>query len=607
MAWIGIEPHGNIILCESKQTSTWSFITKQPEQATKEAKQMTTEQSVGAASHALDWHQIPWEKVHRNVRRLQARIVKAQQEGRKGKVKALQRLLTHSLSGKALAVRRVTENQGKRTPGVDGETWNTPTEKAAAIRGLRQRGYNPRPLRRTYIPKANGKKRPLGIPTMKDRAMQALYLLAVEPVAEVTADHRSYGFRPERCPADALGYLHRALAHSGRVPEWVLEGDIKSCFDTISHAWLLDHVPMDKAVLQKWLKAGFMEKNAYYRTEEGVPQGGIISPVLANLALDGLEARLEACFPSQRGDKNQLVHYVRYADDFVITGSTKELLEHEVKPLVEQFLKERGLELSQEKTVTTPVKEGFVFLGQEVRRYPNGKVLTKPSKKNTHAFLEKVRGIIETHKTVKAVTLVDILNPVIDGWARYHAFGASKKVFSSVDNAIYEKLWWWGQRRHPQKSAAWQKKKYFSTLHGDNWQFYGEREGRDGKPQKVFLHKASDMPVKRHTLIRKGANPFDPVWEPYFEARLGVKMERHLTGKRQLLTLWKEQDGCCAHCGQKITELTGWHNHHLVWRSMGGSDTQQNRVLLHPNCHRQVHSQGISVAKPSRSRGIRKA
>jgi RNA-directed DNA polymerase len=364
---------------------------------------------------------------------------------------------------------------------------------------------------------------------------------------------------------------------------------------------------MDKTVLQKWLKAGFMDKNAYYRTEEGVPQGGIISPVLANLALDGLEAILEARFPPQSGDKNQLVHYVRYADDFVITGRTKELLEHEVKPLVEQFLKERGLELSQEKTVTTSVQEGFVFLGQEVRRYPNGKVLTKPSKKNTHAFLEKVRGIIETHKTVKAATLVEMLNPVIDGWARYHAFGASKKVFSSVDNAIYEKLWRWVQRRHPQKSAAWQKKKYFSTLHGGNWQFYGERAGQDGKPQKIFLHKASDMPVRRHTLLRKEANPFDPVWEPYFEARLGVKMERHLTGKRQLLMLWKEQDGCCAHCGQKITALTGWHNHHLVWRSKGGSDQQHNRVLLHPNCHRQVHSQGISVAKPSRSRGIRKA
>jgi RNA-directed DNA polymerase len=234
MGWIGIAPHGNIILCESGQTSTWSFITKQPEQATKDAMQMSTEPSVGAASHALDWHQIDWEQVHRNVRRLQARIVKAQQEGRQGKVKALQRLLTHSWSGKALAVRRVTENQGKRTPGVDGETWTTPKEKAAAVRGLKQRGYKPCPLRRTYIPKANGKKRPLGIPTMKDRAMQALYLLAVEPVAEVTADHRSYGFRLERCTADALGYLHRALAHRGRVPDWVLEGDIKSCFDPAS-------------------------------------------------------------------------------------------------------------------------------------------------------------------------------------------------------------------------------------------------------------------------------------------------------------------------------------------------------------------------------------
>ncbi len=258
-----------------------------------------------------------------------------------------------------------------------------------------------------------------------------------------------------------------------------------------------------------------MEKNTYYRTEEGVPQGGISSPVLANLALDGLEARLEAGCPSQRGDQNQMVHYVRYADDFVITGSTTALLENEVKPLVEQCLQERGLKLSQAKTVTTSVKEGFVFLGQEVRRYPNGKVLTKPSKKNTQAFLEKVRGILETHKTVKAATLGALRNPVMDGGARDHAFGASKKVCSSVDNAIYEKLWWWVQRRHPHKSAAWQKQKYFSTLQGDDWQFYGDREGQEGKPQQVFLPKASAMPVKRHTLSRKGANPFAPAWEPY--------------------------------------------------------------------------------------------
>jgi RNA-directed DNA polymerase len=235
----------------------------------------------GAASHAtVDWHAIDWQRVHRNVRRLQARIVQATQEGRWGKVRALQRLLTHSFSGKALAVRRVTENQGKRTPGVDRETWGTPAKKARAVRALRQRGYRPRPLRRVYIPKKHGKRRPLGIPTMRDRAMQALYLLALDPVAETTGDPNSYGFRQERSTADALSQCCTVLSGKHAAP-WILEGDIKSCFDRISHDWLLAHVPLDKAMLRKWLKAGFMERHVFHATDEGTPQGGIIiSPTM---------------------------------------------------------------------------------------------------------------------------------------------------------------------------------------------------------------------------------------------------------------------------------------------------------------------------------------
>jgi len=217
------------------------------------------------------------------MRRLQARIVKATQESKWGKVKALQRLLTHSFSGKVLAVKRVTENQGKRTQGVDGEIWDTPAKKAAAVHALKRRSYHPFPLRRVYIPKNNGKgHRPLGIPTMVDRAMQALYLLALDPVAETQADPNSYGFRLERCCADAIQQAHTVLRNRAGA-EWILEGDIKSCFDKISHEWLLAHAPMDKTILRKWLKAGFMEKHVLHPTDEGTPQGGICSPALANL------------------------------------------------------------------------------------------------------------------------------------------------------------------------------------------------------------------------------------------------------------------------------------------------------------------------------------
>jgi RNA-directed DNA polymerase len=236
-----------------------------------------TARRAGAASHeAVDWHQIDWRRVHQNVRRLQARIVKATQAGRWGRVKALQRLLAHSFSGKARAVRRVTENRGKRTPGVDREAWDTPARKATAVRQLRRRGYHPRPLRRIYIPKKHGKKRPLGIPTMRDRAMQALYLLALAPIAETIGDPNSYGFRSERSTADAIAQCFQALAKRDRAA-WVLEGDIMSCFDRISHEWLLAHVPLDRAILRAWLKAGFMDKGAFHRTDEGTPQGGILT------------------------------------------------------------------------------------------------------------------------------------------------------------------------------------------------------------------------------------------------------------------------------------------------------------------------------------------
>src|SRR6266699_3332695 len=293
MGRIGVAEQSNITPRESGQTSLWSFSARALEQTTKEVKQMTTETtevsssdpSVGAtADMPLAWHQINWRQAERNVRRLQARIAQATQAGKWGKVKALQRLLTHSLSGKALAVRRVTENTGKRTPGVDGETWKTPEQKIVAIDSLHQRGYHPRPLRRVYIPKSNGAQRPLSIPTMRDRAMQALYLLALDPVAETLADPNSYGFRTARGASDAIEACFIALCRNDRA-EWILEGDIRSCFDRISHEWLLAHIPLEKTILRKWLKAGFIDKYVLHATEEGTPQGGICSPVLANLTL----------------------------------------------------------------------------------------------------------------------------------------------------------------------------------------------------------------------------------------------------------------------------------------------------------------------------------
>jgi RNA-directed DNA polymerase len=233
--------------------------------------------AVSSGKPEVSWHRINWYKALQHVRRVQLRIAKATREGKKRKVKSLQRLLSHSFHAKALAVKRVTENQGKVTPGVDGQTWSTPETKLQAVSSLKRKGYKPLPLRRVYIPKSNGKMRPLGIPTMKDRAMQALYKLALEPVAETTADANSFGFRPERACADAIEQTFIVLSRQNRA-KWILEGDIKSCFDEISHDWLMNNVPMDKGILRKWLKAGYIDRKKLFPTEAGTPQGGIMTP-----------------------------------------------------------------------------------------------------------------------------------------------------------------------------------------------------------------------------------------------------------------------------------------------------------------------------------------
>jgi RNA-directed DNA polymerase len=555
---------------------------------------MTATPIAGAASHEnVDWHAINWQKAHENVRRLQARIVKATQQGKRSKVKALQRILTRSFSGKALAVKRVTENTGKRTAGVDGELWDSPEKKTAGLQSLQQRGYRPLPLRRIYIPKSHDKTklRPLSIPTMHDRAMQALYLLALEPIAETTADPNSYGFRKERNCADAIGQCFTVFKGSHSA-EHILEADIKSCFDTISHEWLETHIPMEKTILHKWLKAGFMEKRILYPTTEGTPQGGVASPTLANLVLDGLERELREHFPKAKPGNNAKVNLCRYADDFIISGGSKELLENEVRPLVEHFLKERGLELSPEKTRITHITEGFDFLGQNVRRYKEG-LRVKPSKKNVKRFLAKVRKIIKSNKQAPASSLIALLNPVIRGWAQYHQHVSSYKTFAKVDHAIFQTLWRWAQRRHPNKGEKWVKDKYFKTIDNRHWVFQTEFENKTWT-----LTKTTDTHFKPHVKIKGEANPFDPHWETYFEHRLDVKMANNLPGRRQLLRLWKQQKGICPVCQQKITKITGWNNHHRIQRTLGGSDTNENRVLLHPNCHRQIHYQHLPVEKP---------
>ena len=539
--------------------------------------------TLACASSGMTWNGISWVDVQRQVRRLQARIVKATQAGRHNKVKALQWLLTHSFSGKALAVKRVTENKGKNTPGVDKVTWKTPVAKINAIASMKRRGYSPLPLRRVLIPKKNGKTRPLGIPVMKCRAMQALHLLALEPIAETTADPNSYGFRPERSTADAGAQCFNFLARKTSA-EWVLEADIQGCFDKISHDWMDANIPTDKVILKKWLKAGYVYQNELFPTDAGTPQGGIISPVLANMTLDGLEAMLAEKFPRarQRGLK---MNMARYADDFIITGYSKEWLEHEVKPAVVEFLAERGLVLSPEKTKITHIKEGFDFLGWNIRKY-SGTLLIKPSKANVKAHLDRIREVINGNKSAKQANLIRLLNPILRGWANYHSHVVAKETFGRVDSNVWSMLWQWAARRHPTKGARWVKDKYFKSRGTRNWVFAATEKIEDGTQKEFILLRESDTPIIRHVKIKADANPHDPQWEPYFESRWGMKMQRSSRGRRKLYWVWLRQDGLCSTCQEPIAKGTPWEARHIVKRTEGGTDAASNLRMHHLNCRR---------------------
>ena len=433
---------------------------------------------------------------------------------------------SNSCAGPKLwAVRRVTTSRGKRTPGVDGVVWKGAREKLAAVETLNRRGYRARPLRRVYIPKKNQKLRPLSIPTMKDRAMQALYLLALNPIAETTADPNSYGFRLRRCVADAWGQCFIALA-KGYAPVWVFEGDIESCFDRISHAWLLANIPMDRKVLCQWLQAGYLEDATFYRTLSGTPQGGVISPVIANLALDGLEEAARASAPRVRGEARPKVHVIRYADDFVITAASKELLEERVIPAVKQFLAERGLRLSPEKSRISHIQDGFDFLGANIRKYGK-KLMMKPARQNFLAFMRGLRTFLRERSGTATWKVIQELNRRIRGWVNFYRCLVSSRTFRALDALLFRSLWRWVRRRHPSKRSRWLKSQYFRQIGQRSWVFSAKAPSRDRQRslfpelegRVVTLFRAGSVRVRRHVKIRAVANPFAPEYNAYFRRR----------------------------------------------------------------------------------------
>lgn len=523
------------------------------------------------------WKSIDWKKAEAEVSRLQARIAKATQEKKWNTVKRLQYLLSHSYYAKALAVRKVTTNKGKHTPGIDKELWNTPAVKMRNVLILTDKGYKAKPLRRVFIEKpGKKKKRPLGIPCMYDRAMQALYALALDPVSETTADEKSFGFRRGRSAQDACEYIFTALSRRTS-PEWVLEGDIKGCFDHISHDWLIDHIPMDKSVLKQFLKAGFVFQNELFPTDEGTPQGGVISPILANMALDGMQKVLSDRFHTNRLGKIDLrfknahkVNLVRYADDFIVTAATKEIAE-EAKEIIRGFLCTRGLELSEEKTLITHVDDGFDMLGWTFRRFKE-KLIVKPSKKSVKALNASLHNtVLERGKAWRQEDLIRVLNRQLRGWANYHQSVCAKDAFSRTDHILYEMLWRWAKRRHPKKNRKWITANYWYSKGLRNWVF---------STKNAELIRLGEVPIIRHTKVRMSANPY--LDSEYFIQRKIQNGMKRLSGRFK--KIWRNQNGCCYHCGQPMEISDEREIFYKIPKSMGGKDDVPNMAYVHKYC-----------------------
>ena len=468
----------------------------------------------------INWGVVDNEIIAHSVKRLQNRIVKAKLTGRNRMVKKLQSLLVKSLDARILAIKRVSENKGKNTAGVDGKLLNTNLKKSKYIEELKINldTYRAMPLKRIEISKKNGKTRPLGIPTMFDRCVQALYKLALEPIAEVVADPNSYGFRPKRSTQDAMKQIvNRTIKrNSGK---WILEADIKGCFDNISHKWIYENIPLDNRLLKQWLKSGFIKDGKLFLTDSGTPQGGIISPILANMVLDGIEKIVKNKTKRHQKMKDGVIIYrytdhfnfVRYADDFVcISNSAKNL--RLLQKDIEIFLKQRGLELSKEKTFITNINDGFDFLGFNFRKYPNNKLIVKPSKDGIKSFKSKIKEIFKLYRSAPLELLINKLNPLIKGWGYYYRFVNSKLTFSKLDEYIWYKSLNWMKRLHQRRKTIKYYKKYFKPL-SDTY----NSKVLSTETNAVFM--LSVIPIIEHIKIISTVNPFDKNDDLYFTKR----------------------------------------------------------------------------------------
>jgi len=539
-----------------------------------------------------DWNAVNWRKANRTVRNLRQRLFRAAQENDLNKVRSLQKLMLKSYSNRLVSVRRVAQiNAGKYTPGVDKLVLKTPAARGRMVDHLAHVTlWKAKPVRRVYIPKASGKLRPLGIPVIVDRCLQAMVKNALEPVWEARFEGSSYGFRPGRSCHDAIEKIY-GLARPNKTKKWVLDADIRGAFDNISHEYLLETIgPVPgKELIKQWLKAGYVEHGTVHATEQGTPQGGVVSPLLANIALHGMEEAIGVKY-DYRGQLIGKRAVVRYADDFVCFCETKEDAEH-VQSILTAWLKVRGLTLSQEKTRIVHLTEGFDFLGFNIRHYPapqtsrtGWKLLIKPSKESVQAMQKKLKELWDEAQGGNVQAVLTKLNPVIRGWANYFRTAVAKEIFSKVDSWMFYKEDRYTRWTHPNKPKDWRHRKYWGRLNlerRDPWVFGDKQTGG-------YLLKFSWFPIERHTLVKGTASPDDPKLKDYWKERQAAKA-RDLTLSKQKLA--KRQEGRCAQCGESLFNDEELQVHHLLARSKGGKDAYSNLVLVHLFCHQYIHAQ----------------